>query len=95
MGLLQLPPQGSACTNFATRAYLRILTHFNQNHEEEQADRASLPYKQDFVILMHERSTLAAHYQGRLAQLVRAPRLHRGGRWFESSSDHHRQLILS
>lgn len=26
---------------------------------------------------------------GRLAQLVRAPRSHRGGQWFESTNDHH------
>src|SRR5262249_50175263 len=26
---------------------------------------------------------------GRLAQLARAPRLHRGGRWFESITAHH------
>ena len=31
---------------------------------------------------------------GRLAQLVRAPRLHRGGRWFEPSSAHHVSLSL-
>ena len=29
---------------------------------------------------------------GRLAQLVRAPRLHRGGHWFEPSTAHHTDL---
>jgi hypothetical protein len=32
--------------------------------------------------------TLSYSARGRLAQLVRAPRLHRGGRWFESSTAH-------
>lgn len=27
-------------------------------------------------------------HAGRLAQLVRAPRSHRGGQWFESTNDH-------
>src|SRR5215211_3518725 len=36
------------------------------------------------------RRRILAH--GRLAQLVRAPRLHRGSHWFESSTAHHRAI---
>ena len=92
--LAALAPQASASANFATSA--RSLPHVGCDRSDLKsevsiasqtlakcpnisvASLASLPYTE-----------VCPGQDGRLAQLVRAPRLHRGCRGFESLTAHH------
>jgi hypothetical protein len=73
----------------AVRRYLaapRRLTGFSAaTYTQQGAVRADAAYS----ISTHPAIRSREGVRGRLAQLVRAPRLHRGGRRFESCTAHH------
>jgi hypothetical protein len=47
------------------------------------------------ILIRQPGCQVARGREGRLAQLVRAPRLHRGGRRFESCTAHHLEFVCS
>src|ERR1700731_415536 len=68
---------------------LRLTVFSRLTYTRESAVRADAPPSSS----NQRAGPVARRYQGRLAQLVRAPALQAGGRRFESCTAHHKHLI--